>query len=200
VTRDVRLSVTLAGRHSLGPGSLRGACESVERDLLDGSAEYAIRSTAPGHEFTLHGRRDGSGLVAVRLDESSFMAVWDEESYLEVPASALDAVGRRLRPAGDVHVRIHALVTNVAMEPVKIGGNPVPVALDTTTFGLARPAAAGEDGGRGELTFSGLVARTEDATANLTIFGEARSGMPAVRGIMERALAALSAHCEAFAR
>jgi len=167
---------------------------------LDGSAEYAIRSTAPGHEFTLHGRRDGSGLVAVRLDESSFMAVWDEESYLEVPASALDAVGRRLRPAGDVHVRIHALVTNVAMEPVKIGGNPVPVALDTTTFGLARPAAAGEDGGKGELTFSGLVARTEDATANLTIFGEARSGMPAVRGIMERALAALSAHCEAFAR
>lgn len=200
MTRDVRVSATLAGRHSLGPDGVRKACGAIEGVLREGTAEYAIRSFATGREFARRGIRGGSGLVTVKVDEASFVAVWADESSFDVPAAALGAVGSRLDAAGDIHIRIAALVTNVAMEPPKIAGGSLDATLDTATFNLSCPAASGQGMDVDAIEFGCVTTRAKDSAVNLTIFGERKSAVSAVREFLTHSLRALSAHCEALAR
>ncbi|RNJ73460.1 MAG: hypothetical protein EB824_02490 [Thaumarchaeota archaeon S15] len=194
--RDVYVSATLAGRHSLGPDAVAKACGEVERELRDGTAEYAIRSFMPGNGLTRCGGRGGSGLVTVKIDESSFMAVWDDVSSFDAPTAALGAVGRLLGAAGEISIRVTALVADVAMGSVQFAGGLSPATFATTTFHLSQPAPSGDKAGEDEAAFGCVATRARSETANISIIGERKSAVPAVRETLARALDALSAHCE----
>lgn len=198
--QEVRVSATLAGRHSLGPDGVKEACGAVERVLREGTAEYAVRSFAPGCDFARRGIRAGSGFVTVKVDESSFVAVWADESSFDVPAAALDAVGRHLGAGGDLHIRVAALVANVAMDPPKIAGGSAAATLDTATFNLSQPAASSQGMGGEGMAFSCVATAAKDSAVDLAIFGERKSAASAVREILTRSLDSLSAHCEVLAR
>lgn len=190
------MSATLSGSHSLGSAGVREACGAIERALLGGTTEYAVQSMVPGDAFTRHGGRGGSGLVAVKLDGSFFMVVWDDESSFEAPPG-IGAVGRCLGETGEVHVRVNATVDDVAMDPLRIEGGALAARLESATFALERPAGSAAEG---EIAFTGMTARDGDATTRLAIFGEAKSDMPSIPGILERAMGALSGYCGVLAR
>ncbi|MDD9808608.1 MAG: hypothetical protein OXU25_02090 [Thaumarchaeota archaeon] len=194
--RDVYVSATLAGRHSLGPDAVAKACGEVERELRDGTAEYTLQSFVPGHELTRHGGRGGSGMVGVRIHASSFMVFWNDESSFEAPAATLDGVCGCLGVTGEVHVRVHALMTDVSMEPLKIAGGSLEATFDSAAFRLKPGAMEGRD----EIALDGLVATGKNAAANIVIFAALKSGLPGVNGMLGRALGTLSAHCGALAR
>lgn len=198
MAKDVRVSATLHGDHSLGLKGVKGACGAIERALLDGTTEYAVQSIVPGSAFTRHGGRGGSGLVAVRLDGSSFEVVWDDESSFDAPYATLGAVGKCLGNTGEVNVRVNAVVSDVAMDPLRIEGGSLTARFDSATFELEPPMGSGRD--EDEIAFSGMTARTEDAMIMLAIFGERKSEMSVVPGILERAMGALSGYCEALAK
>jgi len=121
--RDVYVSATLAGRHSLGPDAVAKACGEVERELRDGTA--------------------GS---------------------------------------------------------VQFAGGLSPATFATTTFHLSQPAPSGDKAGEDEAAFGCVATRARSETANISIIGERKSAVPAVRETLARALDALSAHCEVLAR
>lgn len=189
--KNVRVSATLSGSHSLGSAGVREACGAIERALRGGTTEYAVQSLVPGDAFTRHGGRGGSGLVAVKLDGSFFMVAWDDESSFEAP-TGIGAVGRCLGDTGEVHVRVNAMVDDVAMDPLRIKGGALAARFDSATFELERPEGSAAEG---EITFVGMTARTGDAKINLAIFGEGKSSMSSVPGILERAMGALSGYC-----
>lgn len=193
------MSATVAGRHQL-KSDVREACGAIERTLLNGTTEYAVQSLVPESPFTRHGGRGGSGLLAVKINESSFMAVWDDESSFEAPSSAFGDVGRHLGVTGEVNVMVNAIVDNVAMDPLRIEIGSLHARLDTTVFELELPAEREGGTAKGEITFAGLASRTEDATTKLAIFGESRPSMASVPAILERALGALSGYCGAITR
>lgn len=197
--RDVYVSATLAGRHSLGPDAVAKACGEVERELRDGTTEYTLQSFVPGHELTRHGGRGGSGMVGVRIHASSFMVFWNDESSFEAPAATLDGVCGCLGVTGEVHVRVHALMTDVSMEPLKIAGGSLEATFDSVAFRL-KPGATEGSAGRDEIAFEGLVAMGKNAAANIVIFAALRSGLPGVNGLLGRALDTLSGHCGALTR
>lgn len=199
MAKNVRVSATLSGSHSLGSAGVRGACGAIERALLGGTAEYAVQSMVPGEELTRHGGGGGSGLVAVRLDASLFMVAWDGESSFEAPPG-MGAVGRCLGETGEVNVRVSAIIGDVAMDPPRIRGGALAARLGYATFGLGRPAGNAGGAAEGEIAFVGIATMAMEATATLAIFGERKSAMPAAPGMLERALDTLSGHCEALAK
>lgn len=199
MTKDVHVSVTLAGRHSLEPSAVKDACEAVRRVLLDGTTEYTIQSFVPGHELARHGGRDGLGMVGVKIHESSFMAVWDAVSSFEAPASTLDEVCRCLNVTGEVHVRVNALVLDIPVEPLKIADGALAATFDATTLRL-KPRSLEGNAGKGEIAFNGLLAMDKNETANIVIFVALKSDLPGVNGILGRALDTLSVHCEALVK
>lgn len=199
MAKDVRVSVALTGRHSLEAGDVERACEGVKRALQDGAAEFSIQSFVPGHTFIRHGSRGGSGMVAVKIDLSSFAVVWDDVSSFDAPAAELDAIGRCLGASGETLMRITALVSGVAMDPPRIANGSLDATFSTTTFRLGQPAVPeGADGGK--VAFEGVATVAGDSTVNLTIIGEQKSPVPGVRGMLVRALGTLSAHCGALTR
>ncbi|MDD9809055.1 MAG: hypothetical protein OXU86_00290 [Thaumarchaeota archaeon] len=200
MTKDVRVSVTLAGRHSMKPTDVRGACGAAEKILLDGTTEYTVQSFVPGDELTRHGGRGGSGLVSVRLDGSSFMVIWDDVSSFEAPASMLDVVGRCLQAAGEMHVRVNSIVEDISMDPIRIGDGSLEARFATTMFELGQPAPPGENGDGGEIAFRAMASRAENSTVSLAIFGERKSSASAVPEILRRALGALAGYCEVSGR
>lgn len=181
MTKDVRMSAMPYGSHLLGP---RGATGRVP---LGGAAEHAVQSMVSGSALARHGGRRGPGPVAAGLGGQS----------LEAPPAAPGAVGRCLGDTGEVHVRISAMVEDVAMGPLRIEGGALAARFDSATFALEQPAGGTPEG---EITFAGMTARTGDATIKLAIFGEARPETPAVPGVLERAMGAPSGHCGALAK
>lgn len=199
MVKDVRVSVALTGRHSLEAGDVEGACEGVKGALQDGAAEFSIQSFVPGHTFIMHGSRGGSGMVAVKIDQSSFTIVWDDVSSFDAPAGELDAMGKCLGASGETLMRITALVSGVAMDPLRIANGLLDAVFSTVTFKLAQPAALEGAGGDG-VAFEGVATAAGNSVVNLTIIGEQRSPVPDVRGILASALGTLSAHCGALTR
>lgn len=198
--KGVRVSAMLYGGHSLGQKGVKGACGSIERALLDGTTEYAVQSLVPGSTFTRHGGRGGSGLVAVRLDGSSFEVAWDIESSFDAPSTTLGAVGRCLGDTDRVHVKVNAILADVAMDPPRIENGALPAKFGSVMFELEPPMASGADADENAIAFSGITARVEGAMIKLAIFGEGKSKMPDVPGVLDRAMGVLSGYCEALAK
>jgi len=73
----------------------------------------------------------------------------------------------------------------------------LPARFGSVMFGLDPPTAPGAGADESEIAFSGMTARIEGAMIKLAIFGEGKSEMSAVPGVLERAMGALSGYCEA---
>jgi len=97
---------------------------------------------------------------------------------------------------GEVHVRVHALMTDVSMEPLKIAGGSLAATFDSVAFKLKPGATAGRDA----IALDGPVATGKHAAANIWRLASLQSGLSGVNGLLGRALDTLSAHCGALAR
>lgn len=195
-----QVSVVVSGDHSVGPNGADYACASIERALSGGHAEYRIRSSLPGHEFSREGGQGGNGSISVDLEESSFAVGWDAASTFSAPVATLDAINGRIRPSGEVSVHASIAFDRIPGALMNVGRDLFVKKCHMAIFELATPDNAPGMPGADKVSFKAMPVFGEADVGHLFIFGEHRSHPVDVPKTIGHLLGTLSIYCEAYSK
>lgn len=192
MTRDIQVSVTLAGMHSLEPGGVREACEGMERALSGGPSTYKIYCL--DREFS-KSEKKAPGLISVDVNRMSYDIYWGAQSEFEVPDSLVGALTRCLKPTGKLDVKASATVDRAAITLPTIAGGSLGARVSTIMFDLPPPKTAGGNADLGEVSFGGMAMPSGKNTARVTFLGRCEPEIAGIVRAVKHVLGALSDYC-----
>jgi len=195
--RDVRVSLTLAGRHSLEPDGAKEACAALERAVSGSTAMYRIRCLGKEHS---KGGEQATEAIVIDIDKVSYDVFWAARSSFRAPGALVDAVTRCLGASGDLNVRASATVELAPITLPTIGGGSLGEKVSSIMFALPPPGASQKDRGLGAASFDGVATPSGRDTASITFFGECAPGAANALQSIDSVLGALSGYCEANAK
>lgn len=198
MSQAVRVSATLAGRHSLGSGDAKRACAKIEDTLSGCPAVYSVRSDIPGHELSTKGGMGGSESFYVSIDRSSFSVSWEAESTFSVPAPMLAVADGCLGIAGDVRVRASAVFTQIPIEPPVIANGTLVRRLALVMVDLDLPDPAQKAPDTGEFKFTGIAMQSDAGMGDLVVSGSTESPAPGTERALEYMLLTLSGYHKVY--
>lgn len=196
MTRDIRVSVTLDGFHSLEPEGVKEACANVERALSGGPIPYAIYCL--DQEFSKSGTRSPE-LATIDVNRISYAVFWRAPSAFRVPDALHDVVESCIRATGKVRVRASAEIGQVPITPSTIGDGSHGEKVSTIMFELPPPGTARENPAC-KISLDGMASPSGTDTARITLFGECEPDIADVAKATKRVLESLSEHCEAYGK
>lgn len=192
MTQAARVSVTMTGRHSLEPGGVKEACESIKNALSGSPVPYEIRCL--GNKFS-KGGENAPEAISVSVRRMSYDVFWGAHSTFRIPDALAGALTQCLKPTSRLDVRASATVVRVTMALPTIADNSLGEKISAIMFDLPPPKTARGGMGLGEVSFDGMATSSGKDTASITFFGECESDAAGVVMATEHVLGALSYYC-----
>ncbi|MDD9813569.1 MAG: hypothetical protein OXU37_04800 [Thaumarchaeota archaeon] len=194
---DVRVSLTLTGRHSLGPDGAKEACREIEGALSGGSVPYTIYCL--DSKFTKRGEKSPER-VTVDVNRTSYDVFWEAQSAFSVPDALHGVVAGCLKAAGRVRVMASATIAQVPITLPTIDGGSLAQKFSAIMFDLTPPKTVPENPAFGEMSFGGVASPSGDSAARITLLGECESSIAGAAQAMEYVLGSLSGYCEVYSK
>lgn len=192
MTQDARVSVTLTGRHSLEPGGVKDACESIEQVISGSPVPYEIYCL--NQEFS-KGGKEAPAIISVSVKRMSYDVFWGAHSTFRIPDVLVGVMTQCLKPTSRLEVRASATVDRVSITPPTIAGDSLGEKVSAIMFDLPPPKTSRDSTGLGEVSFDGMATPSGRDTASITFFGECKSDIADIARAMEHVLGALSDYC-----